>query len=378
MKKVLAFILIFIFCFNIKIYANEEKEYKSSILMEASTGKVISEENSDERLKIASVTKLMTLLLVFEAIDSGRITKEDIVTVSEHASSMGGSQIFLEPMEQQSVDDLLKSVVVASANDSSVALAEFLSGSEEAFVEDMNERAKELGMVNTNYTNACGLDTENQYSTAYDVALVSRELTVKHPDIFNYSMIWQDEIVHKTSRGDEPFGLSNTNKFIRSYNGATGLKTGSTSDALFCLAGTATREEMSLITVVLGANSADIRLKETIKLMDYGFSNYKVIKSDEKDTVITRIPIDKATVSEIDLYARNTVTTLVSKSSGEITREAFIIDNIKAPIKADSKVGEIIYKQGETIVNRVDLIVREDVEKAGFFQNIMKLLPMWF
>ncbi len=267
---------------------------------------------------------------------------------------------------------------MTQANDSSVALAEFLSGSEEAFVEDMNNRAKELGMVNTNYTNACGLDTENQYSTAYDVAVVARELTVKHPDIFNYSMIWQDEIVHKTSRGDEPFGLTNTNKFIRSYNGATGLKTGSTSEALFCLAGTATREDLSLITVVLGANSADIRLKETIKLMDYGFSNYKVIKSDDKDTIITKIPIDKATVSEIELYARDSVTTLVSKSSGDITREAFIIDNIKAPIKANSKVGEIIYKQGETIVNRVDLIVREDIERASFFQNIIKLLPMWF
>lgn len=378
MKKILSLILILIFLFNSKIYADDVQEFKSSILMETETGKVISETNSDDKLKIASVTKVMTLLLVFEAIDSGRIAKTDIVTISEHASSMGGSQVFLEPMEKQSVESLLKSVLIASANDASVALAEFLSGSEDAFVENMNKRAKELGMLSTNYANACGLDTENQYSTAYDVALVSRELTLKHKDVFNYTNIWQDEIIHTTSRGEEPFGLTNTNKFIRSYDGATGLKTGSTSEALFCLAATATREDLSLITVVLGANSSDIRLKETIKLMDYGFSNYKVFHSEEKDKVITKVPIEKAKISEVELYVKDNVTTLVSKSSGEITKEAYVIENLKAPLEANTKVGEIIYKQGETVVNRVDLIVKEKIEKAGLYDNMLKLLPLWF
>ncbi len=380
MKRFFSFILAIVFLLAvftpIKVYA--EENVKASLLMEASTGKVLEETNSNERVKIASVTKLMTILLVYEAIADGRISKDDIVTVSEYASSMGGSQIFLEPMEQQTVEDLLKSVIIASANDSSVALAEYISGSEEKFVELMNERGKELGMKNTNYTNACGLDTENQYSTAYDVALVARELTLKHKDVFEYSKIWQDEIVHKTSRGDEPFGLTNTNKFLRAYNGATGLKTGSTSEAKFCLAGTATRDDLDLITVVLGADTPDIRMQETIRLMDYGFSNYKVVKGEEKDKAITNIPIAKGKVDEVTIYVKENVSTLVKKTSGEITKEAFVIENLKAPIKANTKVGEIVYKQGDTVVNKVDLIVKDDVEKATIFNNLSKLIKLWF
>ncbi|MFV0440641.1 MAG: D-alanyl-D-alanine carboxypeptidase family protein [Lachnospirales bacterium] len=380
MRKYFIFILIFVMTFNTNIYAEDNSGgYKSSILMEVTTGKVLTETNSMEHLKIASVTKVMTILLVFEAIDSGRIQMSDIVTVSDHASSMGGSQVFLEPMEKQTVEDLLKSVIIASANDASVALAEYLSGTEEKFVEAMNQRAKELGMENTVYVNACGLDDENeQYSTAYDVALVTRELTLNHPKVFDYTTIWQDEIIHKTSRGDEPFGLTNTNKFIRNYDGATGLKTGSTSEALFCLSGTATRDGLSLITVVLGADSADIRTKETIKLMDYGFSNFKVESGEQVDKVISTLPIYKGEVDTVDIYVKENVSTLVSKNSGEITKEAYVIDNLKAPILAGSKVGEIVYKQGDTVVNRVDLIVKEDVGKASYYINLKKLLPIWF
>ncbi len=383
MKRILSFLLIglllIIVFVPMKVYAEDDaSNVRATLLMEASTGKVLEEQNSNERVKIASVTKLMTILLVYEALEDGRITKEDIVTVSNHASSMGGSQIFLEPMEQQTVEALLKSVIVASANDSSVALAELISGSEEKFVELMNQRGKELGMENTNYTNACGLDTENQYSSAYDVALVARELVLHHKDVFHYSKIWQDKIIHKTSKGEEPFGLTNTNKFLRAYNGATGLKTGSTSQAKFCLAGTATRDGLDLITVVLGADTPDIRMQETIQLMDYGFSNFKVVVGEEKDKAITNLPISKSKVDEVTIYVKENVNTLVKKTSGEITKEAFVIDNLKAPIKAGTKVGEIVYKQGDEVVNRVDLIIKEDIEKATILTYIKKLLYMWF
>ncbi len=383
MKKLVGYILAIAFLvavlLPIKVYAEDNPEnVRATILMEASTGKVLDETNSNERYKIASVTKLMTILLVYEAIVDGRIQKEDVVTISEHASSMGGSQIFLEPMEQQNVEDLLKSVIIASANDASVALAEYISGSEEKFVELMNQRGKELGMENTNYTNACGLDTENQYSSAYDVALVARELTLRHKNVFEYSKIWQDEIVHKTSRGDEPFGLTNTNKFLRAYNGATGLKTGSTSQAKFCLAGTATRDGLDLITVVLGADTPTIRMQETIKLMDYGFSNFRVVKGEKEGQEIINIPISKGKVDEVTLYVKEDVSILLKKTNGEVTKEAFVIENLKAPVKANTKVGEIVYKQGEDVVSKVDLVVKEDVEKATVMTYMKKLLYMWF
>ena len=228
-----------------------ELDTPSAVLIEGSTGTVLYEKNKDEKLKPASVTKIMTLLLIFEAIDSGQISLIDDVTVSDHAASMGGSQVFLEPYEVQNVETMIKCISIASANDASVAMAEHIAGSEEEFVARMNARAKELGMNNTNFINCSGLDADNHYTTAYDIAIMSKELVTRFPQISNYSTVWMDTFVHTTRKGRTEFGLTNTNKLIKSYNGITGLKTGSTSQAKYCLSATARRNNMDLIAVIV-------------------------------------------------------------------------------------------------------------------------------
>ena len=235
---------------------------KSALLMEEDTGTILYEQNSHEALPPASVTKVMTLLLIYEGERDGKFEWTDTVQVSEHAASMGGSQVFLEEGETQTAADMTKSIAIASANDAAVAMAEFLAGSEEAFVQKMNERAKELGMEDTNFVNACGLDTEGHVSSAYDIALMSRELMENFPEIKEYTTTWQDSIIHKTRRGEETFGLTNTNKLIQWYDGATGLKTGSTGNALYCLSGTAERDGMGLIAVVMAAPDYKVRFRE--------------------------------------------------------------------------------------------------------------------
>ena len=250
---------------------------KSGILMEASTGEVLYEQNANERLQIASVTKVMTMLLIMEAIDSGKISLDDMVTTSEYAASMGGSQVFLEAGEQMSVNDMLKAIAVASGNDAAVAMAEFISGSEGAFVEKMNKRASELGCENTHFINCNGLDeTPEHYSSARDVARISQEL-LKHTKIFDYTTIWMDSLRNGS------FGLSNTNKLIRFYNGANGLKTGSTSTAKYCLSATALRDGMQLIAVIICAPSTKDRFSSASALLDYGFANYEVASSEGTD-----------------------------------------------------------------------------------------------
>ena len=260
--------------------SNIELETPSAVLMEGSTGTVIYQKNKDKRLPPASITKIMTLLLIFEAIDKGLIKLTDDVTVSEHAASMGGSQVYLEPNEIQDVDTLIKCISIASANDASVALAEHIAGSHEEFVFKMNERAKELGMDNSNFVNCTGLDDDNHYSTANDVAIMSRELITKHPEISKYSLVWMDTFVHETRKGRTEFGLTNTNKLIKSYNGITGLKTGSTSLAKYCLSATARRDNMDLIAVIMAAPDTKTRFAEASKLLNYGFSNYSVYVDD--------------------------------------------------------------------------------------------------
>jgi len=245
---------------------------KSAILMEPVTGEIIFEKNAHERLRPASVTKIMTLLLIYDAVSEGQINWQDEVVVSEHAAGMGGSQVYLEPNEIQTVATMTKCIAVASANDAAVAMAEHIAGSEEAFVKLMNERAKELGMNDTNFENASGLDADNQLTSAYDIAIMSRELTTKYPEIFDLTSIWMDSITHHTARGDEEFGLTNTNKLIPWYEGATGLKTGSTSKALYCLSGTATRNDLDLIAVVMAAPDYKTRFQEVMKMFDYGFA----------------------------------------------------------------------------------------------------------
>ena len=246
-------------------------ESKSAIIMEGATGKIIYKKNPNERLNPASITKIMTLLLIYENMGNGKIKSSDKVTVSEHAASMGGSQVFLEPNEQQTVETMIKCISIASANDAAVAMAEHIGGSEEAFVNKMNKRAKELGMKDTHFVNCCGLDVEGHYSSAKDVAIMSKELITKYPEIIKYTTTWMDTITHTTRKGESEFGLTNTNKLVRTYKGITGLKTGSTSLAKYCLSATANREGIDMIAVVMGAPEHKLRFVEASRLLDYGF-----------------------------------------------------------------------------------------------------------
>ncbi|MDE6357210.1 MAG: D-alanyl-D-alanine carboxypeptidase [Eubacteriales bacterium] len=353
---------------------------KSAILMEATTGKILFEHNSDEKLPPASVTKVMTLLLIYEAVESGKIKWEDVVTVSEHASSMGGSQIFLEPMEQQTVKDLTKSISIASANDAAVAMAEYIGGSEEGFVKMMNEKAKELGMENTNFENACGLDTDtvNHYMSSKDIAIVSRELMVKYPEVKEFTTKWQDTITHKTKKGETEFGLTNTNKLLKWYDGATGLKTGSTGKALYCLSGTAERNGLSLIAVVMGAPDPKVRFQEVMKMFDYGFANYEVIECEPKGKIMGNVSVYKGKEPTVNGVIEEPFNVVIKKGADkEITPEIEMIEAIKAPFEAGAKLGQVIYKQNGQEIGRANIVAENSVEKAGINDIFKKLLIDW-
>lgn len=369
----LFFSLIMAFTAITPIYALDKNEAdielnaKSAVLMDANTGTLLFEKNKDERLAPASVTKIMTLLLVFEALDQGKIKLEDVVTVSENAASMGGSQIFLEPGEEMSVDDLIKSVVVASANDAAVTLAEYVGGSEEAFVYSMNKRARELGMENTHFENATGLDddTVNHMTTAYDIALMSREL-LKHEKITEYTTIWMD-----TVRNGE-FGLSNTNKLIRFYKGATGLKTGSTSKAGFCISATAKRNDLHLISVIMGSDTSQTRNASAVKLLDMGFAKYEIYKDEAKE--LTPITV-KNGKKDIVSVKSNGCELLIPKGKGsDVMAEVKINENIKAPLKTGDSVGSIIYTLDGEIIGEEDVFCIEDAEQIDFLWYLSSVL----
>lgn len=348
---------------------------RAALLMEASTGKVLLEQNAHDKLPPASVTKVMTLLLVYEALEDGKIKLEDMVTVSAHAAGMGGSQIFLEPMQQKNVSDLLKSVVIASANDASVALAEFIAGSEEGFVVMMNNRAKELGMNDTNFVNACGLDADGHVTSAYDIALMSRELINNHPEVFEFSTIWMDTITHRTARGEEEFGLNNTNRLIRSYSGATGLKTGSTSKALYCISATATRDEMSLISVIMAAPDPSTRFHEAMKMLDYGFANFAVALGEDEGTAMGYVNIVKGETEQAEVVVKKQVGFLVGKGKNRhMEHRIEMLDGLQAPAAEGAKAGEIIYFQDGKEVGRSDLIITKGIAKASLYDIIGRVV----
>ncbi|MEI3523676.1 MAG: D-alanyl-D-alanine carboxypeptidase family protein [Anaerotignum sp.] len=338
---------------------------KSALLMEEDTGTILYEQNSHEALPPASVTKVMTLLLIYEGERDGKFEWTDTVQVSEHAASMGGSQVFLEEGETQTAADLTKSIAIASANDAAVAMAEFLAGSEEAFVQKMNERAKELGMEDTNFVNACGLDTEGHVSSAYDIALMSRELMENFPEIKEYTTTWQDSIVHKTRRGEETFGLTNTNKLIQWYDGSTGLKTGSTGNALYCLSGTAERDGMGLIAVVMAAPDYKVRFREVMQLLDYGFANYAIEKGREKGYVMGEVPVEKGMTDTVEAVVAEEISVLVPKGKeAQWETRTELLPAVSAPVEAGTKVGELVYLRDGEEVGRVELTAGEDVAKA--------------
>lgn len=352
----------------------------SAVLIEGSTGTIIYEKNKDERLKPASITKIMTLLLIFEALEAGKIKLTDEVSVSEYAASMGGSQVYLEPYEVQTVDTMIKCISIASANDASVAMAEYIAGSEEEFVTLMNKRAKELGMNNTNFVNCCGLDTDNHYSSAYDVALMSRELITRFPEISKYSLVWMDTIIHKTKKGESEFGLTNTNKLVKFYQGITGLKTGSTSLAKYCVSATAKRNNMDLIAVIMAAPDTKTRFLEASKLLNYGFANYSIYTDDNTDMVIDPVKVVKGIKDTVQGAPSNKFSYLCTKgkSSDQIRKEVVLSEKVSAPVAANDKIGEIIYYYGDEEIGRVDIIASEMVNKARYRDCFVKILKKFF
>ncbi len=378
----ISIILLMNTLFRVDVYAETEDNQinitsTSAVLIEGSTGEIIYEKNKDEQLRPASITKIMTLLLIFEALDSGKIKLTDSVTISEHAASMGGSQVYLEPYETQDVNTLLKCISISSANDASVAMAEMLAGSEEEFVARMNARAKELGMLNTNFVNCCGLDVDGHYSTAYDVALMSKELITQHPAISNYSTVWMDTFVHTTKKGQSEFGLTNTNKLIKYYKGITGLKTGSTSLAKYCLSATAKREGMDLIAVIMAAPETKIRFSEAAKLLDYGYANCSIFTDNNADLEIVPIPIKQGVVTELKYRVNDEFSYLCLKdaNAADITKEVKIFESVTAPINENDKVGEITYQMNGKKIGTVDIVATENIAKAkykDYFKQALK------
>lgn len=339
----------------------------SAILIETSTGQVIYEKDADTKRPPASVTKVMTLLLIFDALNEGKIKLEDEVTTSEYAASMGGSQVFLEPGETQTVDTMIKCISVASANDACVAMAEFVCGSEEEFVAKMNERAKGLGMENTHFVNCNGLDTDGHLTTAKDIALMSRELITKYPQIHDYCMIWMENITHETKKGTTEFGLSNTNKLIRHYEYATGLKTGSTSKAKFCISATAKKDDMELIAVIMAANDSKMRNKDAITLFNYGFGKCQKYAENEVQPVK---PVKvKRGVKENVAVAQKEPFSYVDATGADlntIERKVTLKKSLNAPVKKGKKVGEAEYYLGGEKIGSIDVVTEEAVKKVSY------------
>ena len=335
-------------------------ESGAAVLIEQNSGKVLYEKNMHEQLRPASVTKVMTILLIMEAIDSGKINYDTQIPCSENASSMGGSQIWLDTIETLSVNDMLKAICVVSANDCTVAMAEYLEGSQEAFVQKMNEKAKELGMNDTCFKNCHGIDEDGHITSAYDIALMSKELLSKHPDITKYTTIYMDSLRDGKSE------LVNTNKLIRTYNGITGLKTGSTSLALYNLSASATRDDLSLIAVIMKAPTTKLRFAEAQKLLDYGFSNYSYIKLGDNGDTVKSVPISKGIEANINATVENTSGVLISKGKEkQIEQNIFVQDNLSAPVYKGQKVGEITYTLNGETLDIIDLVASSDVESIG-------------
>lgn len=356
----------------------------SAVLIEGSTGSILYEKNKDEQRFPASITKIMTLVLIFEALDAGKFKLEDKVSVSEHAASMGGSQVYLEPNETQTAENMIKCITIASANDACVAMAEFIAGSETEFVSMMNAKAAELGMKNTKFMNCCGLDDDiaegSHYSSAYDIALMSRELITKHPEITKYSTTWMDSIIHVTKKGESEFGLTNTNKLVRTYTGITGLKTGSTSKAKYCLSASANRNGMDLIAVVMAAPEPKTRFAEAASMLDYGFANCSMYEDDNKDVVIAPIKIKRGKEETIQPVVTSSYKYLLlkGKTPDKITKEVVLGGNICAPINEGDAVGELIYSYDGTKIGSVPIVSSVKVEEAKYIDFLEKAAKRFF
>ena len=386
---VTSFILICILTFvpSFNLMADEQKnsesestqtfidvESPSALLMEVNSGQILYEKDGDTARRPASVTKLMTMLLAFEALDSGKLTLESVVTVSEHAASMGGSQVYLEVNEQQTVEDILKCMIVSSANDAAVAMGEAIAGSEDAFVQMMNERAKSLGMSNTHFENACGLEAEGHVMSAKDIGILSRELLMKHPEVLNYTTIWMDSITHKTKKGESEFGLANTNKFLKKYEGANGLKTGYTSDAGFSMSATATRNGTTLIAVVMGSKTKDIRYSDAAKLLDYGFANCDIYEDHKVLDGNNHIAIQDGTSDFVTVKAQKCFHyVFVGDAKEKDVKKKLVMLKTNAPIHKGDVVARMEYHQGQELLGSIDIIAVKTVEKQKYCDTLEKI-----
>ena len=347
----------------------EAPEY---VLMEPETGTVILEKDKDVPRSPASVTKVMTLLLIFEEIEKGNLKLDDTVTTSAHAKSMGGSQVFLEEGETQTVETMIKCIVIASGNDASVAMAEHIAGSEPEFVNAMNKKAQALGMKNTHFVDCCGLtDSDDHYTTAYDIALMSRELIRKYPEILNYSSVWMDTITHNTRQGSKEFGLSNTNRLIRTYEGCVGLKTGSTSKAKFCVSAVAKRKGITLIAVVMAAPDSRTRVKDASMLFDYGFAKCSLY-TDENPGKLPDLNLINGIKEKTTLTFGKTFRCLSTDGTtfDKIKKKLILPNEVKAPVKKGQKAGELVYYQENRELGRIPVIYAENVKKAGYLDRL--------
>ena len=373
MKRLLSIVVAFsllVPCVSLQTFALSEEEIASPsvVLIEPNSKKILFEKNAHDSRACASITKVMTLLLIMEALDQGAISYTDVVTTSEHAKSMGGSDIWLEVGEQMTVDEMIKATAVASANDAAVALAEHLCGSESDFVAKMNERAKELGMKNTTFKNCNGLDEEGHLTTAYDVALMSAEL-IKHEKIFEYTNIWIDYL------RDGETQIVNTNKLLKTYTGITGLKTGTTGEAGSCISATATRNDMSLVAVVLGSASGTERFKDAATLLDFGFANYEVLKLDAKDQGFSEIEVKNGLQKSAKLSCHENISLVVQKGSKEkVEQNVKLKESVEAPVKKGDKVGVLSFTLDGEKIAEFDIITSEEVGKISFSSVFSELL----
>ncbi|MBE6147499.1 MAG: D-alanyl-D-alanine carboxypeptidase [Firmicutes bacterium] len=377
MKKFMFVLMTSILLFPFFVFAEENlaANAKSAILVENSTGKVLFEKNSNEKVAIASLTKMMSQIIILENIESGNLSWDEIVKVSANAAGYGGTQIYLQPGEEMSVRDLFKGVSMASANDAVVALAERIAGTEANFVKMMMEKAKELGLKNTNFVNPTGLDEQGHYSTAYDLSIIAREL-LTHEQILEFSSLYEDYL-----RVDTPnkFWLVNTNKLVRFYEGADGLKTGFTDDAKYCMTVTAKRDNMRLIAIVLGEDVSKVRNAEVTELLDYGFNLYKVNLVKEKNEVVDKIKLEKSNLNEIEIVTESEIS-ILSKKSEESRKytEKIVLDDIKLPLKSGTVVGKLQLLDGSSLIGEYNLIVNQDISKKNlfslFFDNLKDIM----
>ena len=373
MRKCILLIILFLLNFiPFNVFASElVPNGESSILIEATTGKIIFEKNIDKKLSIASMTKMVAQIIILEEVENNKIKWDDVVTVSRNASGMGGSQIYLEEGEKMTVRDLMKGISVASANDATVALAEYISGTEEKFVKRMNDKVKELGLKNTNFVTSTGLDADNHYSSAYDMAMIAKEL-VKHDRILKYSGTYEDYLRKNT---DNSFWLVNTNKLVRYYSGVDGLKTGFTDNAMYCLTATALKDNMRLITVVMGEPDSATRSAETSSMLDYGFNTYQIDTLVSSNTVLSKVKVSLGDAEEVEVISKEDINILNNKvGTKRNVSYKVILDDVKAPVNVGDKIGVIDVYEDDNLIMSIDATVLESVQKANIFTVYLRNL----